>query len=123
MVITNQHAVDVMDEIEVAGHRIAYARKGQGPPLVLLHGWPMDSREWRRQIDGLSDEFSVLRGTPRERDGRRIHRRRSACPTGQTPLPPSRRGSGSDDSIWEGSPGAGGSPLSSTVGIQQLSAR
>lgn len=26
----------------------------------LLHGWPMDGREWRRQIDGLSDEFTVV---------------------------------------------------------------
>ena len=49
-----------MDEIEVGGHRITYERKGDGPPLVLLHGWPMDGREWRRQIDGLSDEFTVV---------------------------------------------------------------
>jgi pimeloyl-ACP methyl ester carboxylesterase len=25
-----------------------------------LHGWPLNSREWRRQIDGLSDEFTVV---------------------------------------------------------------
>lgn len=49
-----------MEEIEVDGHRIAYRRKGEGPPLVLLHGWPTDSREWRRQLDGLSDEFTVV---------------------------------------------------------------
>jgi pimeloyl-ACP methyl ester carboxylesterase len=49
-----------MDEVEVGGHRIAYERRGEGPPLVLLHGWPMDGREWHRQIDGLSDEFTVV---------------------------------------------------------------
>lgn len=49
-----------MDEVEVGGHRIAYEKKGEGPPLVLLHGWPLDGREWRRQIDGLSDEFTVV---------------------------------------------------------------
>jgi pimeloyl-ACP methyl ester carboxylesterase len=49
-----------MDEVEIGGHRIAYERKGEGPPLVLLHGWPLDGREWRRQIDGLSDEFTVV---------------------------------------------------------------
>lgn len=49
-----------MDETEVEGHRIAYRRRGEGPPLVLLHGWPLNSREWQRQIDGLSDEFSVV---------------------------------------------------------------
>lgn len=49
-----------MDVTEVEGHRIAYRRRGEGPPLVLLHGWPLNSREWHRQIDGLSDEFSVV---------------------------------------------------------------
>lgn len=27
---------------------------------MLLHGWPVDSREFRRQLDGLSDRFRVL---------------------------------------------------------------
>jgi pimeloyl-ACP methyl ester carboxylesterase len=49
-----------MGEIELGGLRIAYERKGDGPPLVLLHGWPMDGREWRHQIEGLSDEFTVV---------------------------------------------------------------
>jgi pimeloyl-ACP methyl ester carboxylesterase len=49
-----------VDQIEIAGHRIAYRKKGDGPALVLLHGWPVDSREWRRQIEGLSDEFTVV---------------------------------------------------------------
>jgi hypothetical protein len=30
------------------------------PPLVLLHGAVSDSREWRRQLDELSDEFTVM---------------------------------------------------------------
>jgi pimeloyl-ACP methyl ester carboxylesterase len=49
-----------MDEIEVGGLRVAFERRGKGPPLVLLHGWPSNSREWRRQLDGLSDEFTVV---------------------------------------------------------------
>jgi pimeloyl-ACP methyl ester carboxylesterase len=49
-----------MDDVVVGGHRIAYQRRGEGPPLVLLHGWPTNSGEWRRQIDGLSDEFTVI---------------------------------------------------------------
>lgn len=40
--------------------RIAYAQAGQGPPLALLHGGLDDSRSWRRQIEGLEDEFTVL---------------------------------------------------------------
>ena len=31
-----------------------------GPPLVLLHGVLGDSRDWRRQLEGLSDEFTVV---------------------------------------------------------------
>jgi len=49
-----------MDHIEVEGLRIAYRRAGDGPPLVLLHGGPLDSREWRRQLEELSDEFTVV---------------------------------------------------------------
>ena len=46
--------------VEVGGLRVAYRRAGQGPPLVLLHGGLGDSREWRRQLEGLADEFTVL---------------------------------------------------------------
>jgi pimeloyl-ACP methyl ester carboxylesterase len=49
-----------MDEVEIAGLRVAFERKGEGPPLVLLHGILQDSRAWREQIDGLSDEFTVV---------------------------------------------------------------
>ena len=49
-----------MEGIEVRGLQIAYERAGSGPPLLLLHGFVGDSREWRRQIDGLSDEFTVV---------------------------------------------------------------
>ncbi len=49
-----------MDQIEVEGLRITFRRTGEGPPLVLLHGFAGDSREWRRQIDDLSDEFTVV---------------------------------------------------------------
>lgn len=50
-----------MDHVEVAGLRVAYERAGQGPPLVLLHGFVGDGRgTWRHQIDALSDEFTVV---------------------------------------------------------------
>jgi pimeloyl-ACP methyl ester carboxylesterase len=49
-----------MDLIDVGGIGIAYRRAGKGPPLVLLHGGPSDSREWRHQLQGLSDEFAVV---------------------------------------------------------------
>lgn len=41
--------------------RIAYERAGQGPPLVLVHGFVGDGRStWASQIDALSDEFTVV---------------------------------------------------------------
>jgi len=50
-----------METIDVHGLRIAYERAGDGPPLVLLHGYVGDGpTTWRRQIDGLSDEFTVV---------------------------------------------------------------
>jgi pimeloyl-ACP methyl ester carboxylesterase len=50
-----------MNQIEVKGLRIAFEREGAGPPLVLLHGaFGFDSRAWRRQLDALSDEFTVV---------------------------------------------------------------
>src|SRR6476619_7556713 len=49
-----------MDTVEVAGLRIGYQREGQRPPLVLLHGAYEDSRIWRRQLDALSDEYTVF---------------------------------------------------------------
>ena len=51
---------DGMDQLEVEGLRVAYQRAGEGPPLVLLHGGLSDSREWRRQLEELSDEFTVV---------------------------------------------------------------
>jgi len=39
-----------MDRIDVGGIRIAYRRAGMGPPLVLLHGGPSDSREWHYHL-------------------------------------------------------------------------
>jgi putative exporter of polyketide antibiotics len=50
-------------EIELDGLEIAYRRAGEGPPLLLLHGGPTDSWEWRGQIEGPCDEFTWWRGT------------------------------------------------------------
>ncbi len=49
-----------MEEIRLEGLDIAFERRGDGPPLVLLHGILQDSRAWRRQLDALSDEFTVV---------------------------------------------------------------
>lgn len=51
---------DQRSVIKVKDLQIAYESKGQGQPLVLLHGALGDSRVWRRQLDDLSDEFMVV---------------------------------------------------------------
>ncbi len=46
--------------VEVAGRRIAYVDEGAGEPLLLLHGCPFHSYEWREVIPLLSRQFRVL---------------------------------------------------------------
>jgi pimeloyl-ACP methyl ester carboxylesterase len=46
--------------IVIDGLRISYRREGTGAPLVLLHGFIVDGRVWRRQIDDLSRNFDVI---------------------------------------------------------------
>lgn len=49
-----------MNAVEVNGLRIAYRRAGSGPPLVLLHGFIVDSRAWLPQLEELSRDFDVI---------------------------------------------------------------
>lgn len=50
-----------METVEIDGIQVAYERAGDGPPLVLLHGYAGDGpTTWRRQLDDLSDEFTVV---------------------------------------------------------------
>jgi pimeloyl-[acyl-carrier protein] methyl ester esterase len=42
------------------GDRLWYREQGQGPALVLVHGWCMSSLVWRFQLDRLSAGFRVI---------------------------------------------------------------
>lgn len=42
------------------GIKLHYREKGQGEPLVLLHGFPLDGSMWEEQLDGLADRFRVI---------------------------------------------------------------
>ncbi len=53
-------ALPGLRRVEVGGHSIGYRRAGDGPPLLLLHGFLCDSRCWRTQLEGLSKTFSVI---------------------------------------------------------------
>ncbi len=49
-----------MEHLDVDGMRIAYTRVGTGPPLVLLHGAPCDSRTWQRMLPDLARDHTVI---------------------------------------------------------------
>ena len=49
-----------MEHVEVDGLRIAYTRAGAGPPLVMLHGAPRDSRIWQWMLPDLSRDHTVI---------------------------------------------------------------
>ncbi len=44
----------------VNGVRIHYVLHGEGPPVMLVHGWPEMWYSWRKQIPVLSQRFQVI---------------------------------------------------------------
>jgi pimeloyl-ACP methyl ester carboxylesterase len=45
--------------VKLDGHVTHYVEKGQGLPVILLHGWFYDSQMWKRNIDALATWFRV----------------------------------------------------------------
>lgn len=45
----------------INGTKMYYEIKGEGKPLVMIHGLPVDSRMWDAQFDELSKQFQVIR--------------------------------------------------------------
>ena len=50
-----EHHTVQLDEI-----RCHYVTAGQGPPVLLLHGWSQTWYEWRHVIDLLADDHTVI---------------------------------------------------------------
>ena len=46
--------------VRVNGVRLHVLTAGQGPPMVLLHGWPQTSYAWRKVIPALAQRFRVV---------------------------------------------------------------
>jgi pimeloyl-ACP methyl ester carboxylesterase len=44
----------------VDGFRLAYDRRGSGPAVVLLHGWPGDRHDWRAVVAALADDYDTV---------------------------------------------------------------
>ena len=50
-----------METVVLGELRIAFERVGDGPPVVLLHGYVGDGpTTWRRQLEALGDEFTLI---------------------------------------------------------------
>ncbi len=47
-------------EVIVNNIRLYYVQMGQGIPLLMVHGYPLDHTLWRAQMDGLSDIAQAL---------------------------------------------------------------
>ncbi len=58
-------SADFMDEVEHGyadsdGVKIHYAAIGEGPLVVMIHGFPDFWYSWRHQMEGLQDNFKVV---------------------------------------------------------------
>lgn len=49
-----------MEIAALNGVRIAYARRGQGVPLILLHGYPLDHSIWEPLYPLLAGQFDLI---------------------------------------------------------------
>jgi haloacetate dehalogenase len=48
------------DSAPVNGQRIAFSRGGDGPPVLVLHGFPQTRAMWRRIAPELARDFTVI---------------------------------------------------------------
>jgi pimeloyl-ACP methyl ester carboxylesterase len=49
-----------MEKITVNGNQLAYERRGQGAPLLLVHGFPLDHHLWDEVAPLLEDTFDLI---------------------------------------------------------------
>jgi len=49
-----------METVDIGGATLAVVDRGAGPPLVLVHGFPLDHSMWNEQILELSEHYRVI---------------------------------------------------------------
>jgi 3-oxoadipate enol-lactonase len=49
-----------MSLISVNGINLAYSRRGRGTPLILIHGFPLDSTLWSEILPYLENDFDLI---------------------------------------------------------------
>jgi pimeloyl-ACP methyl ester carboxylesterase len=50
----------IVAEMPVHGGTIEVEALGDGPPVLLVHGWTLDRRVWRPQVEALASRFRVI---------------------------------------------------------------
>lgn len=45
---------------QINGFRLHYVKMGEGPLLILLHGWPQTWYEWHKVMPALAQQFTVV---------------------------------------------------------------
>jgi len=45
--------------VDLDGHSTHYIEKGDGEPVILLHGYLYDSYQWNKNMDALAEKFKV----------------------------------------------------------------
>ncbi len=49
-----------MKKLTVAGTQLHVVERGNGPPLLFVHGFPLDHQMWHGQIEAFSQDFRVI---------------------------------------------------------------
>jgi len=65
--------------VQTAGIRMHYLQQGTGDPVILIHGFPETSFEWRHQLAALGEHYAVFAPDTRgfgqtEKPGNRVSR-------------------------------------------------
>ncbi|MGH8137791.1 MAG: alpha/beta fold hydrolase [Steroidobacteraceae bacterium] len=56
---SNPHPTDRY--VMLDGARLRYRDEGQGPPVLLVHGWTLDLEMWDPQVEALRETFRLVR--------------------------------------------------------------
>ena len=49
-----------VSDVAVDGGTIEVEALGAGPPVIFVHGWTLDRRAWRPQVEGLAGRFRTI---------------------------------------------------------------
>lgn len=55
-----EHRYAEIETADAGRLRVHYAEAGEGPPLLLLHGWPQHFWCWRRVVPRLAGDFRLI---------------------------------------------------------------